>query len=139
MQCLEARLKSYDAVTRPKRAAKVAFPLDPEQYPYLTPAALSKAGFYHQPGKEKDVDSHDTCKCFMCGLVLGGWDEDDDPFAEHVRRDGECAWKEVICRIEVDRANGGEGRLRFVTAVTPSADLLGKSTSRPSSYPALIA
>ncbi|EKD00282.1 hypothetical protein A1Q2_05459 [Trichosporon asahii var. asahii CBS 8904] len=113
MQCLEARLKSYDAVTRPKRAAKVAFPLDPEQYPYLTPAALSKAGFYHQPGKEKDVDSHDTCKCFMCGLVLGGWDEDDDPFAEHVRRDGECAWKEVICRIEVDRANGGEGRLRY--------------------------
>lgn len=114
MQCLEARLKSYDAVSRPKRAAKVAFPLDPAQYPNLTPVALARAGFYHIPGKEKDVDSHDSCKCFMCGLELGGWDEDDDPFAEHVRRDGECAWKEVICRNEVDRANGGEGRLRYV-------------------------
>lgn len=103
---------SYAAVTRPKKHAKVAFPLSAESHPFLTPAALAAAGFYHYPGKESDPESHDTCRCFLCGLVLGGWDEDDDPFAEHVKREGDCAWKELVCRIEVDRASGGPGRLR---------------------------
>lgn len=116
MQCLEARLASFEAVTKPKRSAKVAFPLDPKTYPNLTPKALAIAGFYHTPGKATEVDTHDTCRCFLCGLVLGGWDEDDDPHAEHVKRDGECAWKEVVCRVEVDQANGGPGRLRWAVA-----------------------
>lgn len=114
MQCLEARIASFEAVTRPKRSAKVGFPLSAAEYPHLTPSSIAGAGFYHYPGRESETDSHDTCRCFFCGLILGGWDQDDDPFAEHVKREGDCAWKELVCRLQVDKVEGGPGRLRYV-------------------------
>ncbi|KAL1407248.1 hypothetical protein Q8F55_006666 [Vanrija albida] len=112
MQRLDARLASFEAVTKPKKSAKVGFPLSDATHPRLTPELLARAGFYHAPGKA--VDTHDTCKCFMCDLELGGWDEDDDPFVEHLKREGSCGWKEVVCRIEVDEVSTGEGRGRLV-------------------------
>jgi len=113
MQCLDARIASFAAITRPKRSAKIAFPLDAKTYPHLTPNALAMAGFYHFPSADADdPDADDTCKCFLCELVLGGWDTDDNPFVEHVKRDSECAWKEIVCRLEVDRMQGGPGRMR---------------------------
>ncbi|TXT13160.1 hypothetical protein VHUM_01561 [Vanrija humicola] len=112
MQRLDARLASFEAITKPKKSAKPGFPLSEATHPRLTPELLARAGFYHAPGKA--ADTHDTCRCFMCGLELGGWDEDDDPFVEHLKREGSCGWKEVVCRIEVDDLDTGEGRGRLV-------------------------
>jgi hypothetical protein len=41
----------------------------------------------------------------LCGVELGGWDPDDDPFEEHARRGG-CAWGEIVCQVNADRKNG---------------------------------
>lgn len=108
MHRLEARIASFDAVTRPKRAAKVAFPLSADEYPNLTPEILAAAGFYHTP----TASDPDNCRCFMCHLTLGGWETGDNPHVEHLKRDCECAWREIVCTLEVDRTEGGPGRLR---------------------------
>lgn len=123
MHRLEARIASFAAVTRPKRLAKLAFPLSPDTHPRLTPASLASAGFYHTPVSEEE----DACTCFLCPLALSGWDEDDNPHVEHVGRDTPCAWKELVCALEVDQLEGGPGRLRKEYA---SAEELPSSEAR---------
>ncbi|KAH9941315.1 uncharacterized protein BXZ73DRAFT_88456 [Epithele typhae] len=44
--------------------------------------ALAKAGFVCS----SDSPGDDTAICLYCNLSLGGWDEDDDPYEEHVKR-----------------------------------------------------
>jgi hypothetical protein len=105
MVTYETRLQSFNEITKPKSKAKPPFPLSPTSYPNLTPANLATAGFFHDPGE--DEESWDTCKCFLCGLKLGGWDETDDPFEEHVKR-GSCAWAEFVCLPRLHRAKGTE-------------------------------
>jgi hypothetical protein len=103
MQCLETRIESF------KRAkGRKAFPHHGRGYERLTPTALAEAGFFYNP--DADMPDDDTCNCFLCGLQLGGWEAGDDPFAEHVKREGVCAWKELVCRLQL--AEDGEGRLR---------------------------
>ncbi|WWC59525.1 uncharacterized protein I303_102081 [Kwoniella dejecticola CBS 10117] len=100
MQNLDARLASFEAITKPKSKAKPAFPLSSKTHPHLTADALSKAGFYHTPGSSEE--SLDNCTCFLCNVELGGWDEEDDPFQEHSRR-GNCAWAEMICTVKIEK------------------------------------
>ncbi|KLT40797.1 hypothetical protein CC85DRAFT_248758 [Cutaneotrichosporon oleaginosum] len=123
MQRLEARVASFSAVVRPKRAAKPAWPLARDTHPALTPAALAAAGFYHTPVAGEE----DACMCFLCPLALSGWDAGDNPHVEHVGRDTPCAWKELVCALEVDRLRGGPGRARTEFA---SADELPSSEAR---------
>lgn len=110
MHRLEARVASFAAVTRPKRSVKPAFPFSIDTHPQLTPEILAAAGFYHTPVEGEE----DACTCFLCPLALSGWDADDNPHIEHLGRDKPCAWKELVCTLEVDRLNGGPGRLRWV-------------------------
>ncbi|WVR04702.1 hypothetical protein IAU60_001713 [Kwoniella sp. DSM 27419] len=100
MQNLDNRLASFEAVGKPKNKAKPAWPLSPSTHPYLTPDSLSEAGFYHTPGPSSE--SYDNCKCFLCNVELGGWDEEDDPFEEHARRGG-CAWAEMVCGVKLEK------------------------------------
>ncbi|BEI96908.1 hypothetical protein CcaverHIS631_0204970 [Cutaneotrichosporon cavernicola] len=104
MYRIEARIASFAAVTRPKRLAKVAFPLDPSTHPALTPASLAAAGFYHTPSSGEE----DTCSCFLwficapsktspdgttcplCNYEVVEWEEDDDPMTIHKRKEPEC-------------------------------------------------
>lgn len=108
----DVRVKSFTEITKPKTKAKPGFPLDPDTYPYLTPTNLAAAGFFHDP-TPSDEDTWDTCKCFVCGVKLGGWDEHDDPFEEHVKR-GKCVWAEMVCAPKVHRDKGK----RYVTRDT---------------------
>jgi len=100
----DVRVKSFSEIAKPKSKYKPGFPLDPRSYPYLTPLNLATAGFFHDP-TPSDEDTWDTCKCFVCGVKLGGWDEDDDPFEEHVKR-GKCVWAEMVCAPKVSRDKG---------------------------------
>ncbi|KAI0360603.1 hypothetical protein OH77DRAFT_1470713 [Trametes cingulata] len=45
--------------------------------------ALAKAGFVSNASEPGD----DTAICLYCNLSLGGWDEEDDPYEEHMKRD----------------------------------------------------
>lgn len=55
----------------------------------ICPDALARAGFYFKPVKS----GQDRTICFLCSRTLGGWEEGDDPVAEHLRGDGsDCSW-----------------------------------------------
>ncbi|KAI0777751.1 hypothetical protein BD413DRAFT_467956 [Trametes elegans] len=45
--------------------------------------ALAKAGFVCSASEPGD----DTAICLYCNLTLSGWDEEDDPYEEHMKRD----------------------------------------------------
>jgi hypothetical protein len=102
MQMYDDRLASFDPISKPKTKARPGWPLDAKTHPRLTPANMASAGFYFSPGSNED--SGDNCACFLCGVQLGGWAEDDDPHKEHVDR-GNCAWAETVCQVFLDKAN----------------------------------
>lgn len=49
---------------------------------------MAEAGFYWC-GNERE---NDTASCFICGKVLDGWEETDDPWAEHQKHAPQCAF-----------------------------------------------
>ncbi|XP_077371396.1 baculoviral IAP repeat-containing protein 5b [Festucalex cinctus] len=53
-----------------------------------TPDKMADAGFVHCPAdNEPDV----VC-CFLCLLELEGWEPDDEPWDEHMKRSPTCAF-----------------------------------------------
>jgi baculoviral IAP repeat-containing protein 7/8 len=52
---------------------------------FQNPEELVKCGFFYQ-GKE------DLVTCFYCGVTLGNWLQEDDPWIEHARWSGECPY-----------------------------------------------
>ncbi|KAL5477005.1 hypothetical protein ACEPAI_3192 [Sanghuangporus weigelae] len=47
-----------------------------------TSKKMAKAGFVYTPQSQGD----DTATCFYCNLSLSGWDAEDDPTDEHIKR-----------------------------------------------------
>ena len=33
-----------------------------------------------------------NCQCFLCNVKLDGWEDGDDPIAEHLTHSPDCAW-----------------------------------------------
>lgn len=99
----EDRLASFLPISKPKGRARHGWPHTEASHPLLTPANMAHAGFYFSPGGSEA--SYDTCTCFLCGVRLGGWDADDDPWYEHASR-GDCAWAETVCKTELDKRAG---------------------------------
>ncbi|XP_075995145.1 baculoviral IAP repeat-containing protein 5b [Genypterus blacodes] len=64
-----------------------------EEWPFreecsCTPEKMAKAGFVHCPSEnEPDV----TC-CFFCLIELEGWEPDDNPWSEHIKRSPNCGF-----------------------------------------------
>ena len=49
---------------------------------------LADAGFYYTP-----TASHpDNTTCFQCDSQIDGWEEGDEPAAEHLKLSSGCAW-----------------------------------------------
>ncbi|KAJ2693607.1 hypothetical protein GGH99_001081 [Coemansia sp. RSA 1285] len=63
------------------------------------PDTLASAGFAFTPAK----DAPDNVQCFVCGFELTGWEETDDPFAEHYAHKPDCVYAQVHCRTRVAR------------------------------------
>lgn len=61
----------------------------------LDPEILARAGFYFDPTPEY----RDNTVCFLCRKNLGGWEEDDRPFEEHLRLSPRCGWA-IVAGIE---------------------------------------
>ncbi|XP_037540050.1 baculoviral IAP repeat-containing protein 5b isoform X2 [Nematolebias whitei] len=53
-----------------------------------TPAKMAMAGFVHCPSENEP----DVACCFFCLIELEGWEPDDDPWSEHVKRSPECGF-----------------------------------------------
>ncbi|CAL8368271.1 unnamed protein product [Lota lota] len=51
-----------------------------------TPEKMAMAGFVHCPS----VNEPDVACCFYCLLELEGWEPDDNPCIEHVKRSPNC-------------------------------------------------
>ncbi|KAI0469569.1 hypothetical protein F4859DRAFT_135582 [Xylaria cf. heliscus] len=62
----------------------------------LDPETFARAGFYFAPSSEYI----DTTVCFLCCKSMSGWEEDDNPFVEHLRLSPHCGWA-VVAAIEI--------------------------------------
>lgn len=49
---------------------------------------LAKAGFFYKPTSTNP----DNATCYLCLCNLDGWEEDDDPVAEHLKHSPACGW-----------------------------------------------
>ncbi|CAG9802208.1 unnamed protein product [Chironomus riparius] len=52
---------------------------------------MARAGFYYS-GNSKDDDS---AICFVCGKVLDGWENTDDPWMEHQKHSANCKFVQM--------------------------------------------
>ncbi|KAI9811510.1 MAG: hypothetical protein M1832_000885 [Thelocarpon impressellum] len=61
-------------------------------------AQLASAGFTYVPTGA----SPDNVECFLCHKALDGWEEQDDPIAEHLTHSPDCGWA-IVTSIEKRR------------------------------------
>lgn len=54
-------------------------------------AQMAEAGFYYS-GADADDDS---ATCFVCGKVLDGWENDDEPWTEHEKHAPRCQFVQI--------------------------------------------
>lgn len=54
---------------------------------------MALAGFYHKPLPT----DRDRVECFLCHHRFGGWEPDDDPFAEHLKYSPDCPYAILVC------------------------------------------
>uniref|UniRef100_A0A7N9AVJ4 Baculoviral IAP repeat containing 5b n=1 Tax=Mastacembelus armatus TaxID=205130 RepID=A0A7N9AVJ4_9TELE len=88
IDALSARFFSYDKMySHDMREQSFA------EWPFreecnCTPEKMAKAGFVHCPSENEP----DVACCFFCLLELEGWEPDDDPWAEHIKRSPNCGF-----------------------------------------------
>lgn len=63
--------------------------------PLLTSLQLAKAGFFYYPTQTNP----DNVACFLCLKNIDGWEEEDDPLAEHLKHSPDCGWA-IVATIE---------------------------------------
>ncbi|KAI3332419.1 hypothetical protein HD806DRAFT_194051 [Xylariaceae sp. AK1471] len=68
----------------------------------LNPDIFARAGFYFEPTPEFP----DNTVCFLCCKNMGGWEEDDSPFEEHLRLSPNCGWA-IVAGIETGLGDYG--------------------------------
>lgn len=49
---------------------------------------MAEAGFYFKG----TTSEPDTAACFLCGKVMDGWEESDEPWSEHKKHAPQCAF-----------------------------------------------
>nr|XP_018904719.1 PREDICTED: putative inhibitor of apoptosis [Bemisia tabaci] len=69
--------------------------------PLMDPRKLAAAGFYFLN------QSNDTVRCAFCGVEIGKWEQDDDPFVDHRKWSGNCKFvKKLPCgNVPLDPSN----------------------------------
>lgn len=59
------------------------------------PSQLARAGFVFQPRPSNP----DNVSCFLCHKDLDGWEDDDEPLAEHLKHAPDCGWA-IVAAVE---------------------------------------
>ncbi|CAL3965355.1 unnamed protein product [Diplocarpon coronariae] len=62
---------------------------------FLSGDELAKAGFFFYP----QPANPDNTACFLCHTALDGWEEGDDPLAEHLKHSSDCGWA-IVATVE---------------------------------------
>ncbi|XP_010873404.1 baculoviral IAP repeat-containing protein 5b [Esox lucius] len=65
-----------------------------------TPEMMAKTGFVHCPSENEP----DVACCFFCLRELEGWEPEDNPWSEHIKRSPNCgflAMKKDFCELTV--------------------------------------
>ncbi|KAH7313017.1 hypothetical protein BKA65DRAFT_150373 [Rhexocercosporidium sp. MPI-PUGE-AT-0058] len=96
----EARLASFQntqqlAKRRASNASTKAGKSIKWPHKFLSGEELAKAGFFYHPLQTNP----DNVACFLCHRSLDGWEEDDDPLAEHLKHSPDCGWA-IVATIE---------------------------------------
>ncbi|KAE9363597.1 BIR-domain-containing protein [Stipitochalara longipes BDJ] len=97
---LESRIASFQTAQQiSKRRASNASSKAPKSlkwpHKFLSAEELAKAGFFYYPTQSNP----DNVACFLCHKALDGWEEDDDPLAEHLKHSPDCGWA-IVATIE---------------------------------------
>ncbi|RYP62639.1 hypothetical protein DL771_009632 [Monosporascus sp. 5C6A] len=80
-----------------KAAKPLAWP-----HRHLDAESFARAGFYFDPTPEYP----DNTVCFLCSRKIGGWEDGDNPFEEHLRLSPQCGWA-IVAAIEVGLGDYG--------------------------------
>ncbi|KAL1960835.1 hypothetical protein VTO42DRAFT_5818 [Malbranchea cinnamomea] len=91
METVAARLATFHLAHKPvAKGRSSTAKTRPVSWPYDRPSPedLAQAGFYFSP----TAISPDNAACFLCERALDGWEEDDDPIAEHLKHSSDCGW-----------------------------------------------
>ncbi|KAL3445314.1 hypothetical protein BJX65DRAFT_147925 [Aspergillus insuetus] len=105
MELFAARLASFDTVIQPDRRSSSSKSSKPISWPHSSPspAELAHAGFYYNPYETNP----DNTTCFLCRRALDGWEEEDDPIAEHLKHTKDCGWA-IMMDIQRNSSNPAE-------------------------------
>ncbi|KAI1367657.1 hypothetical protein F5Y08DRAFT_297911 [Xylaria arbuscula] len=95
----DGRLDSFQTVQPVSRRASTSKGKVPKglAWPHkkLDPETFARAGFYFAPTPHFP----DNTVCFLCCKNVDGWEEDDNPFVEHLRLSPHCGWA-IVAGIE---------------------------------------
>ncbi|CDO70628.1 hypothetical protein BN946_scf184748.g26 [Trametes cinnabarina] len=90
--------------------------------------ALAKAGFVWSAAEPGD----DTVICLYCNLSLSGWDADDDPYQEHLKRDKKnktpCAFLKAYAEQSLSKSTTKRPTSRSASKVSRSASQTNRDT-----------
>ncbi|PLN83781.1 hypothetical protein BDW42DRAFT_59281 [Aspergillus taichungensis] len=106
METVASRLASFDLVLQPeKRRNSSAKAAEPIAWPHRSPSPseLAHAGFYYHPYETNP----DNTVCFLCRRALDGWEEEDNPVAEHLKHSSDCGWA-IMMDIQQHSSNPAE-------------------------------
>ncbi|KAK5625352.1 hypothetical protein RRF57_001068 [Xylaria bambusicola] len=96
---LDGRLASFQTTQPVSRRASTTKAKVPKglAWPHrnLDPETFARAGFYFAPTPHFP----DNTICFLCCKNVDGWEEDDNPFEEHLRLSPHCGWA-IVAGIE---------------------------------------
>ncbi|KAI0814006.1 hypothetical protein GGR55DRAFT_490837 [Xylaria sp. FL0064] len=95
----DGRLASFQTTHPVARRASMAKAKAPKAFSWphkrLDPEIFARAGFYFAPSPHFP----DNTICFLCCKNVDGWEEDDNPFEEHLRLSPHCGWA-IVAGIE---------------------------------------
>ncbi|KAI0432800.1 hypothetical protein F5Y09DRAFT_300933 [Xylaria sp. FL1042] len=95
----DGRLASFQTTHPAARRASMAKGKAPKAFSWphkrLDPEIFARAGFYFAPSPHFP----DNTVCFLCCKNVDGWEEDDNPFEEHLRLSPHCGWA-IVAGIE---------------------------------------
>ncbi|GJE86671.1 BIR-domain-containing protein [Phanerochaete sordida] len=123
MEAYETRFESFQKGKRVKKGSSKTLVKWPHPGSYLAnPHSLAEAGFYYTPS----ASDRDAVTCFMCKEKLSGWEEEQDPFVEHVRIASSCCWAITRCGLINDMDEDGNFVFPDITRL-PSSKAIEKA------------
>ncbi|KAF2973562.1 hypothetical protein GQX73_g118 [Xylaria multiplex] len=95
----DGRFASFQSAQPVARRASIVKGKTPKalSWPHkrLNPEIFARAGFYFAPTPHFP----DNTVCFLCCKNVDGWEDDDNPFEEHLRLSPHCGWA-IVAGIE---------------------------------------